>query len=97
MAKVPKALIKQVENFEEVINALNGLIDGTKIKLEHYDKGFLETLSGIRKKGLDLRDDIELFKNSLEVSLSEDLQINSRFASSKQRVIDDFLTKKANY
>lgn len=106
MAKIPRVLIKQIENFEEVIKALNGLIDGTKIKLEYYDEDFLQQLSGIRKKGLDLRDEIQVFKNSLETSLSKEYEGNSRFASDSEeasksemtrKVIASFLTKKEEY
>lgn len=81
MAKVPRALVKQIENFEDIIKALNGLIDGSKIKLEYYDEGFLKELSDIRKSGLELRDNMEVFKNRLESSASEEYEndSNSRF------------------
>lgn len=92
--KVPKPLIKQIENFDSIIEALNGLIDGSKIKLENYDEDFLEDLSDIRKKGLELRDQIEVFKSKLESSVVDEYATttNSRFASTKG-VIDNFLTK----
>lgn len=81
MSKVPRQLRKQVENLEEVIKSLNGLIDGSKIKLEYYDEGFLKELSEIRKSGLELRDNIEVFKNRLEDSASDQYESdsNSRF------------------
>jgi predicted nucleic acid-binding Zn-ribbon protein len=96
MSKVPKPLVKQIENFNEIMEALNGLIDGSKIKLENYDDDFLEILTDIRKKGLELRDQIEVFKNKLEESVSDeyDTSSNSRFAST-ERVIDSFLTSNA--
>jgi predicted nucleic acid-binding Zn-ribbon protein len=98
MAKVPRPLIKQIEGFNEIIEALNGLIDGSKIKLEHYDDTFFETLSDIRKKGLELRDEIEVFKNKLEESAVDEYatSTNSRFASTK-KVIDSFLTSSSGY
>jgi predicted nucleic acid-binding Zn-ribbon protein len=97
MAKIPKPLVKQIENFEEIIEALNGLIDGSRIKLENYDEDFLESLSDIRKKGLELRDEIEVFKSKLEDSVVENYNTDtsSRFAS--QNVIDKFLTKTTEY
>jgi predicted nucleic acid-binding Zn-ribbon protein len=98
MSKIPKPLVKQIENFNEIMEALNGLIDGSKIKLENYDDDFLEILTDIRKKGLELRDQIEVFKNKLEESVASeyDTTSNSRFASAKN-VIDSFLTSKADY
>ena len=94
MAKVPRPLIKQIENFDEILEALNGLIDGSRIKLENYDDDLLDDLTDIRKKGLELRDQIEIFKGKLENSVAEEYassNTNSRFASSE--VIEDFLTK----
>lgn len=98
--KIPRPLIKQLENFNEIIEALNGLIDG-KIKLEHYDDKFLETLTDIRKKGLELRDEIESFKNKLGESVADEYEVpeqdgSSRFASAKH-VISSFLTKTVEY
>ena len=104
MAKIPRALTKQIENLEEIIKSLNGLIDGSKVKLENYDEDFLKTLSDIRKKGLELRDDIQVFKNSLEKSLADEYDSSSRFASDQsdsvkitERVISSFISKNANY
>lgn len=106
MSKVPRPLIKQIENFDEIVKVLDGLIDSSKIKLEHYDDTFVETLSGIRKKGLELRDAIEVFKNKLEASVitEYDVTSNSRFAAAKvsskesaKRVIDTFLTSNKGY
>jgi predicted nucleic acid-binding Zn-ribbon protein len=98
MAKIPKPLVKQIENFNEIIKSLEGLIDSNKIKLEHYDDKFVETLGDIRKKGLELRDMIEVFKNKLEESVVEeyDTSSNSRFASAKN-VIDTFLTSNKGF
>lgn len=98
MSKIPKPLVKQIENFNEIIEVLNGLIDSNKIKLEHYDDKFMETLAEIRKKGLELRDEIEVFKNKLEESVVEEYDVtsNSRFAST-ERVIDSFLTSNKGY
>lgn len=96
MAKVPRPLVKQIEGFNEIIEALNSLIDGSKIKLEHYDDTFFETLSDIRKKGLELRDEIEVFKNKLEASAVDEYSTStsSRFAATKN-VIDNFLTSSS--
>jgi predicted nuclease with TOPRIM domain len=103
MGKIPRPLIKQIENFDEIIKALNGLIDG-KIKLEHYDDKFLETLADIRKKGLELRDELEVFKNKLGVAVQEEYEaepedLSSRFGSttSAKSVISSFLTKTVEY
>jgi len=98
MSKVPRPLVKQVESFNDIIDALNSLIDGSKIKLEHYDDTFLEGLTDIRKKGLELRDEIEVFKNKLEASVAEEYNTSnsSRFASA-ERVIGSFLTKSPEY
>jgi predicted nucleic acid-binding Zn-ribbon protein len=101
MAKIPRPLLKQIENFDDIIKALNGLIDGSKIKLENYDDKFLETLTDIRKKGLELRDDIEVFKNKLGVAVTEEYEaenqdVNTRFASTRN-VINSFLTKTVKY
>lgn len=98
MAKIPKPLVKQIEDFDEIIKSLDGLIDNNKIKLEHYDDKFMETLGDIRKKGLELRDMIEVFKNKLEESVvaEYDTTSNSRFASTKN-VIDSFLTSNNGF
>lgn len=104
MKKPPRVLVKQIENFENIIEALNGLIDGSKIKLQNYDKDFLEKLSDIRKNGLELRDKIQLFKNDLESSLSREYGENtgSRFASEKingdpKKVVESFMTRSPIY
>lgn len=107
MPKPPRQLIKQVENFEAIIDTLNGLIDGSKIKLEYYDQDFLERLSTIRKDGLELRDKIQLFKNDLEHSLSDEYTNNgnSRFASEAtekdlefaRKVVNSFIMKDPSY
>jgi predicted nucleic acid-binding Zn-ribbon protein len=105
MSKIPKPLVKQIENFNEIIEALNGLVDD-KIKLEHYDDTFVEILTDIRKKGLELKDEIEVFKNKLEASVIEEYDVtsSSRFAAVKgsskestKRVIDSFLTSNGQY
>jgi hypothetical protein len=108
MAKPPRQLIKQVENFEEIIDALNGLIDGSKIKLQYYDQDFFERLTTIRKNGLELRDEIQIFKNDLEQSLTREYspEASSRFAaegmkpiSSKaaRKVVDSYMTRTTKY
>ncbi len=111
MAQVPEVLTEQIEAFEEIIAVLNGLVDGTKIKLEHYDQKFLEKLSAIRKDGLELRDKIQIFKNSLEESVSQEYSNtgSSRFAAggpgtktwrnveAAKKVVDAFMTRSSLY
>lgn len=109
MAKPPRQLIKQVENFEQIIDTLNGLIDGSKIKLQYYDQDFFERLTKIRKDGLELRDDIQIFKNDLEHSLTKEFGSgdgSSRFAAeglkpievqAARKVVDSYMARTAKY
>jgi len=93
--KVPRELIKQIEMMGEIITHLDKLIDPGKIKLELYGKDFREPLSDLRKKGLELRDELEVFKNNMEYAATEQFTTTSgsnRFASAK-RVLDNFLSK----
>lgn len=108
MAKPPRQLIKQVESFEEIIDALNGLIDGSKIKLQFYDQDFFERLTTIRKNGLELRDEIQIFKNDLEQAMTREYspEASSRFAAegmsaidshAARKVVDSYMTRTARY
>lgn len=96
MAKPPRELTKQVEVVDEIISSLNGLI-GEKIRVELYGKAFLEPLSEIRKKALELRSDLEVFKGNLEHALTAQYYSpqNERFASEDtvRKVIGTFLSK----
>lgn len=95
MAKPPRPLIRQIEFMEEVIKNLNTLVDTDKIKVEYYGKDFMDPLNKIRQKALDLRGELEVFKNDMESALT--LQYgggNNRFASdSAQKVIDLYLKR----
>lgn len=111
MAKVPEVLKEQIEGFEEIIQVLNGLIDGSKIKLDYYDQKFLEKLSTIRKDGLELRDKIQIFKNDLEHAVTQEYGggANSRFAgkgpgvktwrnvAAAKKVVDSFVARTVTY
>jgi hypothetical protein len=90
MPKPPRQLTHQVEIFEGVINSLNDLTDVNKVQMQYYGADFIESLSDIRTKALELRSAIEVFKNNLEFSLGTQYLNNSRFASTK-RVIDSYL------
>lgn len=96
MPKVPKELKKQIEIFEGVIDKLNDVIDLNKIKMQYYGKDFQEPLTKIREDALALRSSMELFKNTLEETLTDQFYTNERFAHAvvdPQKVIDTFLSR----
>jgi len=97
MAKVPRPMVKQIENIEEIIKSLCDLVNDSKIKLEYYGKDFLEELSEIRQSGLELRDRLEIFKNKMEYAANEQFNSSSRFAStdSVKRVVDGYLSRNS--
>jgi hypothetical protein len=102
MPKPPRELIKQIEIIAEVTETLNILIDNKKIKVENYGKDFLEPLSKIRTKAMDLRNDLELFKSNMERALTDQYYSNSRFATevsdkTTKSVIDKFLSSKTEF
>jgi len=90
MSKTPRQLTRQVEIFEGVIKALNELTDVNKVQMQYYGADFIEPLTELRSKALDLRNFIEVFKNNLEFSLGTQYEKNSRFASAK-RVVESYL------
>jgi hypothetical protein len=90
MAKPPRQLTRQVEIFEGVIKSLNDLTDVNKIQMQYYGADFIEPLTDLRTKAMELRNLIEVFKNNLEFSLGTQYEKNTRFASTK-RVIDTYL------
>lgn len=93
--KVPRELIKQIEMMNEIIDSLNNLFSTGKIKLELYGQDFLDDLTDLRKKGLELRDELEVFKNKMMYAASEQFggeDTNSRFASAK-KVVENFIVK----
>jgi hypothetical protein len=91
MPKPPRQLTHQVEIFEGVIKSLNDLTDVNKIQMQYYGADFIEPLTDLRTKALELRNAIEVFKNNLEFSLGSQYLSNSRFASTL-RVIDNYLS-----
>lgn len=92
MPKPPKELTKQIVTIQEIIDGLNDVIGGNKIKIEYYGKDFVEPLSEIRKQALELRSKMEIFKSNLEYALTAQYSTSDRFASSS-KVIDKFLTR----
>ena len=93
MPKPPRELTKQVMTIQEIIDGLNDVISGNKIKIEYYGKDFVEPLGEIRKQALELRSKMEVFKSNLEYALTAQFSTSERFASSK-KVIDQFLSRK---
>ena len=93
MPKPPRELTKQVMVVQEIIDGLNDVISGNKIKIEYYGKDFVEPLGEIRKQALELRSKMEVFKSNLEYALTAQFSTSERFASSK-KVIDQFLSRK---
>jgi hypothetical protein len=93
MPKPPRELTKQVMTIQEIIDGLNDVIGGNKIKIEYYGKDFVEPLGEIRKQALELRSKMEVFKSNLEYALTAQFSTSERFASSK-KVIDQFLSRK---
>lgn len=102
MPKPPKELIKQIEIFSVVIESVNTLIDNKKIKVENYGKDFLEPLTKIRSKAMELRNDLELFKNNMERAVTEQYYSSDRFAGdvskeSAKNVITKFLSSNTDF
>jgi predicted nucleic acid-binding Zn-ribbon protein len=93
MPKPPKELTKQIGTIQEIIESLNDVIGSNKIKIEHYGKDFIEPLNEIRKQALELRSNLEVFKNNLEYALTAQYSTSERFASSSKAVIDKFLSR----
>lgn len=102
MPKPPRELLKQIEIISSVIENLNDLVDNKKIKIENYGKDFLEPLTKIRTKAMELRNDLELFKHYQEVAVTDQYYSNNRFANdvsekSTKSVIDKFLSRKNDF
>jgi hypothetical protein len=95
--KPPRELVKQVEVIAKAIESLNDLIDSKKIKVENYGKDFLEPLSKIRTKALELRNDLEFFKHNLEMSLTQQYYGGERFATAIKKVTDNFLKSDISF
>lgn len=93
MNKPPRELTKQIATVAEIIEGLNDIIGNNKIKIEHYGKDFIEPLNEIRKQALELRGNLEVFKNNLEYALTAQFSNNERFASTSKKVIDKFLSR----
>lgn len=92
MPKPPRELVKQIELINEVMSSLEKLIDTKKVKLELYSQDFIEPLSKIRTSAFELRNELELFKNNMELALTEQYYKSDRFAS-VQRVVDSYLNR----
>lgn len=95
--KPPRELVKQVEVIAKAIESLNDIIDNKKIKVENYGKDFLEPLSKIRTKALELRNDLEFFKHNLEMSLTKQYYNGERFATVVKKVTDKFLKSESSF
>jgi hypothetical protein len=98
MPKPPRELIKQIEIIDGVVASVNDLIDNKKIKVENYGKDFLEPLTRIRSKALELRNELEIFKHYMERALTEQYYSSDRFASEVSKeaaksVVDQFLSR----
>jgi hypothetical protein len=83
MAKVPRELQKQIEMVDNVMGTLNLLIESDKVSTKYYGKDFIEPLSDIRKQALELRGQLEVFKNNMDYAIKAqyDEVSNNRFAS----------------
>lgn len=92
MPKPPRELTKQIITVQEIIDGLNDIVGNNKIKVQYYGKDFVEPLNEIRKQALELRGNLEVFKNNLEYALTAQYSTSDRFASSK-KVIDKFLSR----
>jgi|WetSurMetagenome_2_1015567.scaffolds.fasta_scaffold417767_2 hypothetical protein len=102
MPKPPKELLNQIAIFSEVIESVNNIIDNKKIKVENYGKDFLEPLTKIRSKAMELRNDLELFKDYMERALTEQYYSSSRFAGEVNKqaaksVVDKFLSSNIEF
>lgn len=102
MPQPPKELIDQIEIIASAINSVNDLIDNDKIKIDNYGKDFLEPLTKIRTKSMDLRNDLEIFKTNMEKAVTDQYYTNNRFASKvngdiAKSVVDKFLSSNSEY
>jgi hypothetical protein len=102
MPKPPRELIKQIEIISGVIESVNVLVSNNQIKVENYGKDFLEPLTKIRSKAMDLRNDLELFKNNMERAVTEQYYSSDRFAGEvspdvAKSVINKFLSSKSDF
>lgn len=102
MQKPPRELIKQIEIISGVIVSVNDLVDNKKIKIENYGKDFLEPLTKIRTKAMELRNDLELFKHYMERALTEQFYSSDRFAGeiskdTTKSVINKFLSSSNDF
>jgi hypothetical protein len=103
MPKPPRVLIKQIELISEAINSVNDLVDNKKIKIENYGKEFLEPLTKIRTKAMELRNELELFKDNMERALTAQYYSSDRFANTKiskqaaKNVINKFLSSDGEF
>jgi len=102
MQKPPKELVAQVEIIDSAIVSVNELIDNRKIKIENYGKDFIEPLTRIRAKAMELRNDLEIFKHDMERALTEQYYSSDRFAGeaskiSTKSVVDKFLSSKNDF
>jgi len=71
MPQPPKELIDQIEIIASAIRSVNDLIDNNKIKIDNYGKDFIEPLTKIRTKAMDLRNDLEIFKTNMEKAVTD--------------------------
>lgn len=83
MGKAPRELQKQIEMVDNVMGTLNLLIDSNKVSTKYYGKDFIEPLAEIRKQALELRGQLEVFKNNMDYAIKAqyDEVSNNRFAS----------------
>lgn len=90
--KPPRELIKQVEVVAAVIESLNSIVDGNKLRSQYYGKDFQQPLADIRQNAVALRSQLEVFKDNLEHALTAQYYSpgNDRFASVR-KVIDGYL------
>lgn len=95
--KPPRELVKQVEIIAEAIDSLNNIVDNKKIKMENYDKDLIESLTKIRTKALELRSELELFKNELEISLTKKYYNGERFASVVKKITNTYLSEDTSF
>jgi hypothetical protein len=99
MPKPPRELVKQIEIINEVAESLDDLISNKKIKLEYYGKAFIEPLSDVRTKAMELRNELDLLKNNMESAISEQYYSSDRFASNNtsidpKKVVDNYLSRR---
>jgi len=102
MPQPPKELINQIEIIASAIKSVNDLIDNNKIRIDNYGKDFIEPLTKIRTKAMDLRNDLEIFKTNMEKAVTDQYYANNRFATEinpdvTKSVIDKFLSSSSKY